>query len=97
MDLSQAIVEEDKIMMYDINGTMERFPLVHKPITGSSVKCNFCNSIYDLTKVTVSHRFMDCDSYVTPCCGANADTREYKSFKDFERITNSHITEGGRL
>lgn len=97
MDLSQAIIEGDKVLVYNSNSTIETYPLIHKPITVSSVKCNHCGSIYDLRKVTVGHRYMDCDSYSTPCCKVMADTRAYKSFNDFERITINPIKEGERL
>jgi len=51
------------------------------------VKCNHCGKAYDLATARINHRFADCDQFTTPCCGYQfADTREYKSFKDFERL-----------
>lgn len=48
------------------------------------VVCSLCNSIYDLTKVKVNHRYEDCSQFTTPCCNYGfADTREWKSFPDF--------------
>lgn len=51
------------------------------------VICNHCGKVYDLTTVSINHRYGDCDQFTTPCCDYKfADTREWKSFKDFNRI-----------
>lgn len=54
---------------------------------GLPVKCNHCGKVYDLTTVKVSHRYADCDQFITPCCDYRfADTRTWKSFLDYERL-----------
>ena len=51
-------------------------------------------TIYDLTKVTVGHRYADCDSFKAPCCNTEVDTRPFK--KDYDRITYKPKREGER-
>lgn len=67
------------------NGTSEVAPLIHE-LSPRSVKCCHCNSIYDITKVEVIHRFADCSVFKTPCCNLQVDDRLFKSSKDFEKF-----------
>ncbi len=58
----------------------------------SPVSCAHCGKAYDLTKVKVSHRFMDCTQFRTPCCGKLSDDREWKGCPDYKRIDLSQYT-----
>lgn len=51
----------------------------------SKVICNFCGKHYDLGKVKVTARYADATCFITPCCGKQADDREWKSSPDFRR------------
>ena len=39
------------------------------------VRCR-CGRIYDLGKVTVTGRWLDCSTWTTPCCKVTADDRK---------------------
>ena len=41
----------------------------------SPVKCAFCSGVYDLGKVEVTGRYVDCSVWRTPCCKNTADDR----------------------
>lgn len=51
------------------------------------VCCNHCGKVYDLTEVKPIHRYQDCDLFRSPCCNKLADTRTYKSFPDFTKVS----------
>lgn len=51
------------------------------------VICNFCGKRYDLGRVEVTARYADATCFTTPCCGRQADDREWKSMPDFTRDT----------
>ena len=55
------------------------------------VTCSFCGQIYNLGRVTVINRYVDCSEWLTPCCKRRADSREDKSLPDFRRITEPFI------
>lgn len=58
----------------------------------SPVRCAFCNRVYDLGKVEVTARYVDCSMWKTPCCGVTADDRGetgWKSRKDYYPIDKS--------
>lgn len=77
------------LMLVSIDGFCERLEPLSNDVMKmiSPVRCNHCNGIYDLAMVKVNHRFADCDQYTTPCCDyKHADTRTWKSFKDFENL-----------
>lgn len=40
------------------------------------VRCN-CGQIYDVGKVTVTARYLDCSVWTTPCCGRHEDDRPW--------------------
>lgn len=54
------------------------------------VRCLRCHTgVYDLGKVEVTARYVDCSMWKTPCCGVTVDDRGetgWKSIKDYERI-----------
>lgn len=53
------------------------------------VRCAFCSRVYDLGKVEVTARYVDCSMWKTPCCGNTADDRGetgWKSRKDYYPI-----------
>lgn len=41
----------------------------------SPVRCAHCGRIYDLGKVTVLQRYLDCSVWKTPCCRVMVDDR----------------------
>jgi len=53
----------------------------------SPVVCTHCGEIYDLTEAKVIHRYSDCTLFTTPCCGRQADDRQWKGMPDFTRWT----------
>ena len=53
------------------------------------VRCSNCRGVYDVGKVEVTGRYVDCSVWKAPCCGRVVDDRGdtgWKSFKDYERI-----------
>ena len=55
----------------------------------SPVKCAFCSGVYDLGKVEVTGRYVDCSVWRTPCCKNTADDRGdtgWKRNKDYYKI-----------
>ena len=55
----------------------------------SPVRCAYCGQIYDLGKVTVTARYVDCSVWKAPCCGITVDDRGetgWKSKKDYYPI-----------
>jgi len=78
-----------ELVLVNINGFCERLEVIDRDIMKmiSPVRCNHCGKTYDLATVKVNHRFADCDQFTTPCCDyKHADTRTWKSFKDFENL-----------
>lgn len=52
-------------------------------------RCAHCGKIYDLGKVTVTARYLDCSMWKAPCCGTPVDDRGetgWNSRKDYERL-----------
>lgn len=51
------------------------------------VRCR-CGAIYDVGKVTVTARYLDCSVWKTPCCKQTADDRGDTGWgiKHYERI-----------
>lgn len=89
METRKFIDEKGVLNIHYMDGIMEQYD-IKGMIT--PVICSHCRKTYDLTAVKVNHRYGDCDQFTTPCCGYNhADTREWKSFKDFTRIDISGI------
>lgn len=70
---------------------MTRF---RKPIPDISdmfqpVRCRRCGGVYDLGKVEVTARYLDCSVWKTPCCHQTVDDRGETGWtlrKDYERI-----------
>ncbi len=52
----------------------------------SPVRCNHCGRIYDLGKVTVEARYLDCSVWKCPHCSVTVDDRTWKSRPDFAYI-----------
>lgn len=54
------------------------------------VRCLRCHrGVYDLAKVTITARYLDCSVWRTPCCDQSVDDRGetgWTSRKDYERI-----------
>ena len=53
------------------------------------VRCAGCGGVYDLGKVEVTARYVDCSVWKAPCCGRVSDDRGetgWKSFHDYYRI-----------
>jgi hypothetical protein len=60
------------------------------------VQCGRCGRIYDLGKVEVLHRYLDCTLFRSPCCKQQVDTRcedapGWTSQVDYIRIDKSLI------
>lgn len=54
-----------------------------------AVRCTHCQGIYDLGKVEVTGRYVDCSMWRSPCCNKLVDDRGetgWKSFKNYVRI-----------
>jgi hypothetical protein len=70
--------------------------LIGRDVTGmgSPVQCSYCGKAYDLQGapkgepgyIELIHRYADCDLFVTPCCGKEADTREFVGLPSFRRL-----------
>ena len=61
------------------------------------VRCTWCGGVYDLGKVTVTARYVDCSMWKSPCCGNTVDDRGdtgWKSRKDYEHIDKNAGTTG---
>lgn len=53
------------------------------------VRCTWCGGIYNLGKVEVTARYVDCSMWKAPCCGRLVDDRGdtgWKTRKDYERV-----------
>lgn len=52
----------------------------------SPVRCTHCRDVYDVGKVTVTARYLDCSVWKSPCCKRTVDDRGkgWKSFPDIE-------------
>lgn len=53
------------------------------------VRCTHCAGIYDLGKVEVTARYVDCSMWKAPCCGRTVDDRGetgWKSRSDYTRL-----------
>jgi hypothetical protein len=81
--------------MYDIYGheLFDRHDLEQIRDMFSPVRCT-CGSIYDLGKVEVTARYVDCSMWKAPCCGRVADDRGetgWKSTKDYYPIDKRKV------
>lgn len=54
--------------------TWEDFPVEAEGMF-SPVRCTHCRGIYDLGKVTVISRYLDCSVWRSPCCDLAVDDR----------------------
>lgn len=52
----------------------------------TDVVCTYCGATYDLGAVTVLARYSDATTFKTPCCGHEADDREWLSLPSFTRV-----------
>ena len=55
--------------------------VVDKPDTSGMlcpVECPRCGRVFDLCDVKSEARYADCDTFKTPCCGFDTDTRNIK-------------------
>lgn len=75
------MIRETEVIFHQ-NGTFEEFPAG----MGSPVRCRRCGGVYDLQAVHVTHRYADCSVFLTPCCHAQADDRQWKGSPDFRRL-----------
>lgn len=53
------------------------------------VRCTHCGGVYDVGKVEVTARYVDCSMWKSPCCGLLVDDRGdtgWKLRKDYDRI-----------
>ena len=57
----------------------------------SMVECAHCGRLYRLGDGEYIKRWGDCDEFRTPCCQRVVDTRSWKSFPDYERVTQGDI------
>lgn len=61
---------------------------MHQP-----ARCRYCGRVYDLGKVTITARYIDCSMWKAPCCGTTVDDRGetgWKSIQDYERIDKNN-------
>lgn len=49
----------------------------HGPVADmfKPVQCGRCRSVYDIGKVTIAARYLDCTTWRTPCCDQLVDDR----------------------
>ncbi len=88
IDTDMSYVKNGVLTVVNSNGlTIKNYKMIH-PMSHNSVICNHCDSVYDIKKVRVRHRYNDCTEFVTPCCNyEHADDRKIKSKPDFEKLT----------
>lgn len=39
------------------------------------VRCSHCRTVYDMTRVEVTGRWLDCTAWIAPCCKRSVDDR----------------------
>ncbi len=57
------------------------------------VRCT-CGTVYDMGKVEVTGRYLDCTLWRAPCCGRQVDDRGetgWKTTQDYHRLSREEI------
>lgn len=60
------------------------------------VRCTHCGRLYDLGKVEVTARYLDCSVWRSPCCRLTVDDRGstgWKTLKDYVELDRNTGTE----
>ena len=56
------------------------------------VRCNRCQSIYDLVGTGITDRYSDCTVWITPRCGKKVnDSKVFMSTFPYKKLTQSDI------
>lgn len=82
--------------MYDTYGYDWMFGQIEREEIAAMVKpvrCT-CGTVYDIGKVTVTARYLDCSVWKTPCCGRTVDDRGetgWTTRKDYEVIDKKEL------
>jgi len=77
--------------------------MAHQPNSHHSgdVICG-CGTRFNLNNVEVTHRYADCSTFLTPCCGRQADDRTwvrqpYSPLPDTTRADGVYVYPDGRI